>query len=59
MIPEQLVNQVENVALLLTEQQVLQVPVTLELDLEDIQHSHMNYWSQETYFLAEYIVLVT
>lgn len=59
MIPEQLVYQVENVATLLTEQQVLQAPVTLELDLEDTQHSHMNYWAQETYFLAEYIVLVT
>lgn len=59
MIPEQLVNQVKNVALLLTEQQMLQAPVTLELDLEDSRHSHMNYWAQETYFLAEYIVLVT
>ena len=48
--PEQLVNSVKPVALLLTWQQVIQAPVTLEMVLEDIQNSHMNYWAQETIF---------
>ena len=45
-----LVNPVKNIALMLTWQQVVQAPVTLELDLEDTQILRMNYWAQETIF---------
>lgn len=47
---KQLVNPVKNIALMLTWQQVVQAPVTLELDLEDTQNLRMNYWAQGTIF---------